>query len=57
MQRKNIANFFTDFVLNDSDEPVSEIEWLVMNLEQGAFESLVELHELKQQEKAEYYGN
>jgi len=50
MERKNAANFFADFIMNDTDNPVDEIKWLVMNLKDDAFESIVE-----QKEKEKFF--
>lgn len=45
MERKNIARFLINYIENDCENPADEITWLVMNLEDDAFQSLVELKE------------
>lgn len=45
MERKNVARFLNKVIENDIEILNDEITWLVMNLKDDAFQSLVELKE------------
>ena len=47
MERKIIAKWFAAQVLETSDDPVNEVEWLVHNLYEGAFKDLREFYALE----------